>query len=149
MAALSHKFWQKGVFPFPWKFGRSLLASSHAGTRLPIAAIQGTGRSPSARRGLTANAVCHILSKKVILKQNKKETLKNASLFQSYIPTAALSTSGIRVEGFTFLSACHTSSPVICSPILQQKPILVNLIRSLSYNQVKKSKHNRHSNNGH
>ena len=30
--------------------GRSLLASSHAGTRLPIAAfIQGSGRSPSAR----------------------------------------------------------------------------------------------------
>ena len=33
-----------------WKIGRGSLASSHAGTRLPIAAfIQGSGRSPSAR----------------------------------------------------------------------------------------------------
>ena len=38
------------------KVGRSSLASSHAGTRLPIAAISSTRRSPSARRGLTADA---------------------------------------------------------------------------------------------
>ena len=30
-------------------FGRCLLASSHAGTRLPIAALQNSGRSPSVR----------------------------------------------------------------------------------------------------
>lgn len=37
----------------PWKVGRSLLASSHAGTRLPIAVIQDSGRSPSICHGLT------------------------------------------------------------------------------------------------
>ena len=35
--------------PAVWKFGRCLLASSHAGTRLPIAVIQNSGRSPSVR----------------------------------------------------------------------------------------------------
>ena len=35
--------------PAVWKFGRCLLASSHAGTRLPIAVIQDSGRSPSVR----------------------------------------------------------------------------------------------------
>ena len=37
------------VFPIKtiWKFGRCLLASSHAGTRLPIAEIHNSGSSPS------------------------------------------------------------------------------------------------------
>src|SRR5574344_741007 len=34
---------------FARKIGRCLLASSHAGTRLPIAALQDSGRSPSVR----------------------------------------------------------------------------------------------------
>ena len=37
-------------------FGRGSLASSHAGTRLPIAVIQDTGRSPSVRRGIPRNS---------------------------------------------------------------------------------------------
>ena len=36
-------------------------------------------------------------------------------------PTAALSTSGIRVEGDSFLSACHTSSPVFNLLIIYAK----------------------------
>ena len=36
---------------------------------------------------------------------------------QKSFPTAALSTSGIRVEGDSFLSACFTSSPVFISVI--------------------------------
>ncbi len=90
--------------------GRCLLASSHAGTRLPIADLQDPGRSPSVRH---SSGSCTLLS------QNTKNRgipvvvspKKRAQAF----PTAALSTSGIRVEGETFLSACTTSSPCIFS----------------------------------
>ena len=47
-----------------WKFGRCLLASSHAGTRLPIADLQDSGRSPSVR---------HICGSCFLLSQKKKQ----------------------------------------------------------------------------
>ena len=45
------------------KVGRGSLASAHAGTRLPIAVIQNTGRSPSVRRIYLRNNV-FLLSQK-------------------------------------------------------------------------------------
>ena len=71
-----------GPAPIPWsgqtnqglgelpQFGRGLLASSHAGTRLPIAVPSGpdTGRSPSVRPRPVGRAACgvrHIPSEEV------------------------------------------------------------------------------------
>ena len=93
-----------------WKGGRCLLASSHAGTRLPIAEIQDSGRSPSVR---------HIGGSRFPLSQKIKNrripfvvsSCNRASMF----PTAALSASGIRVEGDSFLSACPNKLPCMCS----------------------------------
>ena len=53
------------------KVGRCLLASSHAGTRLPIAVLQGSGRSPSARHGSWTAAA----SFQNRLKQNRRHPL--------------------------------------------------------------------------
>jgi len=91
-----------------WKFGRCLLASSHAGTRLPIADIQDSGRSPSVRR----KAVSFLLSQKIKKKQENTQVVSSCNGAKSF-PTAALSTSGIRVEGSTFLSACQNKLPCV------------------------------------
>ena len=51
--------------------GRDLLVSSHAGTRLPIAVIQSTGRSPSARRSFMRINVSHPFSKKLAAQKKR------------------------------------------------------------------------------
>ena len=93
-----------------WKFGRCLLASSHAGTRLPIAALQDSGRSPSVR---------HASGSYFLLSQEYEKTgeypLRYPPVTEQSVPTAALSTSGIRVEGGSFLSACPHKLPCIFS----------------------------------
>lgn len=86
-------------------FGRGLLASSHAGTRLPIAVIQDRRRSPLSATARPWMPSAHILPPK---NSNKKGALIRAPKenHPNYFPTLALSKSGLWVEGHTFLSAC-------------------------------------------
>ena len=119
--------------------GRSLLASSHAGTRLPIAVISAGHRAlplcPSAsrtipwiQRNLSEIFVCTYFvfslppfeshsQASPFLPYNKKRSypLDNFFVFVYFstgFPTLALSKSGIWVKDMIFLSACHTSSPL-------------------------------------
>ena len=78
------------------KVGRGSLASSHAGTRLPIAVIQDPGRSPSARRGLTADAGSSFLKR--AQKQGGARRASQEKPYLKRLPTAALSASGVRVK---------------------------------------------------
>ena len=107
------------------KVGRGLLASSHAGTRLPIAVtsrrIRGrsagpdTGRSPSVRSRLGRDAG-------MVSPSFRSKELKNSgypwvptvkALYE--LPPVALPTSGKRVEAFA--SSQPAGSPVFC-PIM-------------------------------
>ena len=95
-----------GLMETARKFGRCLLASSHAGTRLPIAELQDSGRSPSVRHTC---GFLYPLSQRI--KNRRIPFVVSSCNRTKAFPTAALSTSGIRVEGCTFLSACLTGSP--------------------------------------
>ena len=112
------------------KFGRGLLASSHAGTRLPIAAncIQGTGRSPSARRGTAAE---------VPLSSPFPKGTKNGRHRKRCLPKkvddSTTSYGGIiriRCKGrrcFLPLSPSSRAPPVFCcEPIIVPRPRPVN-----------------------
>jgi len=95
------------------KFGRDLLASSHAGTRLPIAVIRSPGRSPSTRCGLTADTALtsfHRGQQKNRRHLNTMPPGKVRSLIL-WLPPAALPASGSRVEVDYFLSACKHKLP--------------------------------------
>ena len=112
------------------RFGRGLLASSHAGTRLPIAAncIQGTGRSPSARRGHAAE---------IPLSPSFPKAQKNGRHHKRCLPEKAddstTSYGGIiriRCKGrrwFLPLSPSSRAPPVFCcEPIIAPCPRPVN-----------------------
>ena len=100
-------------------FGRCLLASSHAGTRLPIADIQNPGRSPSVRH---ISGSRFLLSQKILKNRRIPFAVSSCNRAKMF-PTAALSTSGSsfvtdeysRVEGVSFLSACQNKLPCILS----------------------------------
>ena len=117
--------------------GRCLLASSHAGTRLPIAdLIQGPGRSPSARR-LSADSVSSFLKvwisagylrfrpftsfnglMKCRIKRMRLTKKQEISSTECPLPTAALSASGKRVEVRSLPLSPPTSSPVFIKFII-------------------------------
>jgi len=57
----------------------------------------------------------------------------------SMFPTAALSTSGIRVEGFSFLSACYNKLPCIFScKQKQETPCSVPPVKSSAYHFLRR-----------
>lgn len=99
------------------------MVSSHAGTRLPIAVIQSTGSSPSARRRLSASAVntsFQIRSRGPFwsfrLKQGKKQEPPDLTPPQESIYGFLRRHYPHQVKGSKFnhfLSACFTSSPVL------------------------------------
>ena len=106
---------QANIFPV-WKIGRGSLASSHAGTRLPIAVFgPGTGRSPSVRSRLGRDAG-------MVSPSFRSKELKNSGYpwvstvkVPYELPPVALPTSGKRVEAFA--SSQPAGSPVFC-PIM-------------------------------
>ena len=96
------------------KAGRSSLASSHAGTRLPIAVIQDRRRSPLSATARPWMPSAHILPPK---NSNKKGALIRAPKenHPNYFPTLALSKSGYGSKVNPSSQPVHTSSPgVFC-----------------------------------
>ena len=100
-----------------WKSGRGSLASSHAGTRLPIAVFgPDTGRSPSVRSRLGRDA--GMVSPSFRSKESKKNSgypWVSTVKVPYELPPVALPTSGKRVEAFA--SSQPAGSPVFC-PIM-------------------------------
>ena len=95
----------------PGNFGRGLLASSHAGTRLPIAAgtpppagpayVSGpdAGRSPSVRSRPAAGAPVLVLFASFAKTQKARRTAERgppSKAVMNRLPTAALPASGVR-----------------------------------------------------
>ena len=101
------------------KFGRDLLVSSHAGTRLPIAALAWPGHRAlplcplPGDRGAGMLSLTHILSK-----ENKKQRAPGGACREVVfviLPTVALPTSGQRVEAALPLSlSAPLFSPLLC-----------------------------------
>ena len=92
-----------------WKFGRYLLVSSHAGTRLPIADLQDSGRSPSVR---------HFRGFRFLLSQ-KDKTGDNPSWMPPVKKPWYMTSYGgiirIRLKGRSWMTSsqpANTSSPV-------------------------------------
>ena len=97
-----------------WKFGRCLLASSHAGTRLPIANLQGSGRSPSVRH---IRGSRFLLSQKIISykSKNRRQPFRDASCKKSLCMTSYDGIIRIRLKGRSLSTSsqpANTSSPV-------------------------------------
>ena len=103
------------------KIGRNSLVSSHAGTRLPIAVVLSAGYRalplcpPDAPSGQLPRSG---IRQKVffIILQSKRETshLEVSQPFHVFFKRPYVGIIQIRlwVEGFSFLSACQTSSPL-------------------------------------
>ena len=106
-----------------WKIGRGSLASSHAGTRLPIAVFAGPGpgRSPSARsRSPSGAPLQHALSHRPFrlkVKNSGHLTRCPPCRITHKLPTVALPTSGEGSKRIRFLSAA-SGSPVFVASIM-------------------------------
>ncbi len=79
VSADCQKTWQRPAKVYKWAeiscyicVGRGLLASSHAGTRLPIAALSDSGRSPSTGLFCT-EAVCFFVKHSFLMFFGEKE----------------------------------------------------------------------------
>ena len=101
------------------KFGRDLLVSSHAGTRLPIAACSWPGHRALPLCPLPEDRVAgftfpdtHPFPKEV---KNSGRLVVPAVRYPVMLPTVALPTSGLRVEAMLPLSlSAPLFSPLLC-----------------------------------
>ena len=100
-----------GISP-PGRLGRGLLASSHAGTRLPIAVYKAQGAPPPPAADCPRGRFHHPFQKRAKTETPARRPRKNHSYD---FPTAALSASGHGSKLNDFLSACFTSSPFFCT----------------------------------
>ena len=95
--------------------GRDLLVSSHAGTRLPIAANTVQGAPPQPCSETAERRVFPVCISFLFLKEKSgprgQSRKRRRHKDRDMLPTVALSTSGIRVKALPFLSL---SAPLIC-----------------------------------
>lgn len=105
---------QGGASP-PGRLGRGLLASSHAGTRLPIAVYKVQGAPPPPAADCPRGRFHHPFQKRAKTETPARRPRKNHSYD---FPTAALSASGHGSKLNDFLSACFTSSPFFCMGLI-------------------------------
>ncbi len=102
------------ILPLPEKCGRNLLVSSHAGTRLPIAAVTRYKALPFYPPELHRDDVLHILSKR--RKQEPPDRMAPTYVSALCIPTLALSKSGHRSW------VVPNSQPVTQAPVYDSIP---------------------------